>query len=68
LSKEASSKLLNEILSGEDPEVVVGKIHEYLRELSQKMREDKVPAQKYIIYTVSIHPIFGATSSADEGS
>ncbi|KAI9876415.1 MAG: DNA-directed DNA polymerase alpha catalytic subunit pol1 [Pleopsidium flavum] len=51
LSKEASSKLLNEILSGEDPEVVVGKVHEYLRELSQKMREDKVPAQKYIIYT-----------------
>ena len=52
LSKEASSRLLNEILSGEDPEVVVGKIHEYLRELSQKMRDDQIPAQKYIIYTV----------------
>ncbi|KAI9700773.1 MAG: DNA-directed DNA polymerase alpha catalytic subunit pol1 [Candelina mexicana] len=51
LSKEASSKLLNEILSGEDPEVVVGKIHDYLRELSQKMRESAVPVQKYIIYT-----------------
>lgn len=53
LSKEASSRLLNEILSGEDPEVVVRKIHEYLRELSANMRDEKVPAQKYIIFTVS---------------
>lgn len=53
LSKEASSRLLNEILSGEDPEVVVSKVHEYLRELSQKMREEKIPAHKYIIFTVS---------------
>ncbi|KAI9719810.1 MAG: hypothetical protein M1812_003299 [Candelaria pacifica] len=51
LSKEASSKLLNEILSGEDPEMVVGKIHDYLRELSEKMRDSAVPVQKYIIYT-----------------
>ena len=56
LSKEASLRLLNEILSGEDPEVVVGKIHEYLRELSMKMREEKIPAQKYIIFTVSPCP------------
>lgn len=58
LSKEASSKLLNAILSGEDPEIVVGKIHEYLRELSEKMRDDKIPAQNYIIYTVSPHILF----------
>lgn len=51
LSKEASSRLLNEILSGEDSEVVISKVHEYLRELSSKMREEKVPKQKYIIYT-----------------
>ncbi|KAL8832715.1 MAG: hypothetical protein Q9170_004777 [Blastenia crenularia] len=51
LSKEASSRLLNEILSGEDPEVVIRKVHEYLRELSSKMREEKIPKQKYIIYT-----------------
>ncbi|KAI9820246.1 MAG: DNA-directed DNA polymerase alpha catalytic subunit pol1 [Pycnora praestabilis] len=51
LSKDASSILLNEILSGEDPEVVVERIHEYLRELSAKMRADSVPVQKYIIYT-----------------
>lgn len=51
LSKETSSKLLNFLLSGEDPEIVVEKIHEYLRELSAKMREFKVPAQKYTIFT-----------------
>lgn len=52
LSKEASSRLLNMILSGEESEVVVGKIHDYLRELSETMREEKVAAQKYIIFTV----------------
>ncbi|KAL9129193.1 MAG: hypothetical protein Q9217_002297 [Psora testacea] len=51
LSKEASSRLLNLILSGEESEVVVEKVHEYLRELSGKMREEKIPAQKYIIFT-----------------
>ncbi|KAL8804819.1 MAG: hypothetical protein Q9182_002313 [Xanthomendoza sp. 2 TL-2023] len=51
LSKEVSSRLLNEILSGEDPEVVISRIHEYLRELSSKMREEKIPKPKYIIYT-----------------
>ncbi|KAI9846781.1 MAG: DNA-directed DNA polymerase alpha catalytic subunit pol1 [Sclerophora amabilis] len=51
LAKEVSSKLLNEILSGEEAEVVVGRIHEHLRELSEKMRENTLPIQKYIIYT-----------------
>lgn len=58
LSKEASSCLLHEILSGEDPEVVVAKIHEYLRELSQKMREEKIPKHKYIIFTVRLLLVF----------
>ncbi len=53
LSKEISQRLLNEILSGDDPELVLEKIHEYLRDISGKMRENAVPAQKYIIYTVS---------------
>jgi DNA polymerase alpha subunit A len=56
LSKEASQKLLNEILSGDDPEIVLEKIHEYLRELSRKMREGAIPAQKYVIYTASPIP------------
>ncbi|KIX02849.1 uncharacterized protein Z518_08792 [Rhinocladiella mackenziei CBS 650.93] len=51
LSKEASQKLLNEILSGEDSEVVLEKIHEYLHDLANKMRENAVPVQKYVIYT-----------------
>ena len=53
LSKEASSKLLNLILSGEESETVVERVHEYLRDLSQRMRDEKIPAQKYIIFTVS---------------
>ena len=61
LSKEASSRLLNDILSGEDPEIVVSKVHEYLRELSTKMREEKVPKPKYIIYTVWL-PLPGSNS------
>ena len=56
LSKEVSSKLLHQILSGEEAEVVVGKVHDILRETSQKMREGDVLAQKYIIYTVSVPP------------
>ena len=64
LSKEASSKLLNLILSGEDSETVVEKVHEYLRELSQRMREEKIPAQKYIIFTVSLLPLYRPLSSS----
>lgn len=51
LSKDVSSKLLNEILSGDEAEIVVTRIHEYLREISAKMRESAVPNHKYIIYT-----------------
>lgn len=51
LSKEVSSQLLNEILSGDDSEAVITRIHDYLREISTKMREGNVPVQKYTIYT-----------------
>lgn len=51
LSKEISSRLLNEILSGDDTELSIQRIHEYLREIAGKMREQKIPAQKYIIFT-----------------
>lgn len=51
LSKEISSRILNEILSGDDTEVSVQRVHEYLREISGKMREHTIPVQKYIIYT-----------------
>ena len=52
LSKDTSAKLLNFLLSGEDPDAVVEKVHEYLRHLATQMREFAIPAQKYIIYTV----------------
>lgn len=51
LSKEISSRILNEILSGDDTEVSVQRIHEYLRDISGKMRELSIPVQKYIIFT-----------------
>lgn len=51
LSKEISSRILNEILSGDETEVSVQRIHEYLREIAGKMREHSIPVAKYIIYT-----------------
>ncbi|UZP41248.1 hypothetical protein NXS19_009064 [Fusarium pseudograminearum] len=51
LSKEISQHLLNEILSGDDTEVSIARIHEYLNEIAGKMREQSIPVQKYIIHT-----------------
>ncbi|KAL9106180.1 MAG: hypothetical protein Q9227_008772 [Pyrenula ochraceoflavens] len=51
LSKEASSQLLKEILSGNEQDVVLENIHAYLRELSEKMRANSLPASKYTIFT-----------------
>ncbi|KAK6210146.1 DNA polymerase alpha catalytic [Colletotrichum tabaci] len=51
LSKEISSKILNEILSGDETEKSIARIHEYLRDISGKMREQSIPTQKYIIFT-----------------
>ncbi|RKF80989.1 DNA polymerase alpha catalytic subunit [Golovinomyces cichoracearum] len=51
LSKEVCSKILNEILSGDDSEVVVSRIHKYLSEISEKMRNGNVLTNKYTIYT-----------------
>ena len=52
LSKEVSQRLLNEVLSGDDQEIVLNRVHDYLRELAGKMREFTIPVQKYVIYTV----------------
>ncbi|KAK4153694.1 hypothetical protein C8A00DRAFT_33570 [Chaetomidium leptoderma] len=51
LSREISKRILDEILSGDDTELSVQRIHEYLREISAKMREQAIPVQKYIILT-----------------
>ncbi|PSN66770.1 DNA polymeras-like protein alpha catalytic subunit [Corynespora cassiicola Philippines] len=51
LSKETSTELLNFLLSGEDPDTVVEKIHDHLRTLAEKMRNSQIPVRKYTIYT-----------------
>ncbi|KAL7786701.1 hypothetical protein V8C37DRAFT_391767 [Trichoderma ceciliae] len=51
LSKEVSKHLLDEILSGDDIEVAVARIHEYLRDIATKIREFTIPVPKYTIYT-----------------
>ncbi|KAF1959518.1 DNA polymeras-like protein alpha catalytic subunit [Byssothecium circinans] len=51
LSKETSTQLLNFLLSGEEPDVVVEKIHEHLRTLAENMRAFSIPTRKYTIYT-----------------
>lgn len=51
LSKEISKHLLDEILSGDETEASVARIHEYLRDISSKMREQSIPTSKYIIFT-----------------
>lgn len=51
LSKEISSRLLNEILSGDETELSIQRIHDYLREVAGQMREQTIQIQKYIIFT-----------------
>lgn len=54
LSKEVSQRLLNEVLSGDDQELVLNRVHDYLRDLAGKMRDFSIQVQKYIIYTVCV--------------
>ncbi|KAF2665566.1 DNA polymerase alpha catalytic subunit [Microthyrium microscopicum] len=51
LSKETSTKLLEFLLSGKEPDEVVAEVHDHLRQLATNMREYKIPVQKYMIYT-----------------
>ncbi|KAL8285260.1 hypothetical protein RB597_002385 [Gaeumannomyces tritici] len=51
LSKEVSAHILSEILSGDETEASVARIHEYLRDMAARMRAATVPPQKYVIYT-----------------
>ncbi|KAL9064990.1 MAG: hypothetical protein Q9157_007642 [Trypethelium eluteriae] len=51
LSKETSTKLLNFLLSGDDHDTVVEKVHEYLRNLAEEMRKFTIPVPKYTIFT-----------------
>jgi len=52
-----SMLVLNEVLSGDDQELVLNRVHDYLRELAGKMRDFSIQVQKYIIYTVCVDPL-----------
>jgi hypothetical protein len=45
-------EVLKEILSGEATEAVVGKIHEFLTSLGERVREGRVPLDDFIIFKV----------------
>ncbi|KAL7538616.1 hypothetical protein ACHAWF_006148 [Thalassiosira exigua] len=48
-SKDSSRFVLDRILSGEEKEVVVHKIHEHLEEVAKEMRAGRLPREKYVI-------------------
>ncbi|KAG5518322.1 hypothetical protein PMAC_003119 [Pneumocystis sp. 'macacae'] len=50
LAKEASSYVLDQILSGKQTEFVVEKIHDYLRDFANKIRIGDFQPAKFIIY------------------
>jgi DNA polymerase alpha subunit A len=50
LSKDASVKVLNVILSGEDTENVVNKIHDLLTQTGEEVRSGAVPIDDFIIF------------------
>ena len=53
LSKAVSQYVLEQILSGEDPDTVVHNIHEYLASMSSEVRSGKVKLDDFIIFKVS---------------
>ncbi|CAB9498953.1 DNA polymerase alpha catalytic subunit (Fragment) [Seminavis robusta] len=56
-SKDTGRFLADQILSGEDPEIVVNNIHNHLEELAKKMRNNELPLEKYTITKgLSKHP------------
>jgi DNA polymerase alpha subunit A len=56
-SKDTGRFVTEQILSGEDSEVVLEKIHSHLEELAKKMRASELPLEKYVITKgLSKHP------------
>ncbi|KAG8835098.1 DNA-directed DNA polymerase alpha catalytic subunit pol1 [Serendipita sp. 399] len=50
LSKNASKEILGHILSGEETEVVIQRIHEYLGDIGQNVRNGAIDMDDFIIY------------------
>ncbi|QRV74151.1 DNA polymerase family B [Ceratobasidium sp. AG-Ba] len=50
LSKNVSSYILDQILSGDDTETVIERIHEYLKLMGENIRRGKVDPEDFIIF------------------
>ncbi|KAE8232931.1 hypothetical protein CF326_g2033 [Tilletia indica] len=50
LSKAVSSYVLEQILSGDSTENVITKIHEYLEQMGNEVREGKIPVEDFTIH------------------
>lgn len=50
---DASRYVLDQILSGEDTEVVVEKIHDYLSNIGENIRTGTMGIEEFIIFKVS---------------
>ena len=48
-SKDSGKYVLDQILSGEEKEVVVNNIHDHLEKVAQQMRSGELPLDKYVI-------------------
>jgi len=48
-SKDSGKFVLDQILSGEDREIVVNNIHEHLEQVATEMRNGELPLEKYVI-------------------
>jgi len=48
-SKDSGKFILDQILSGEEKELVVNNIHDHLEEVAKKMRSGELPIDKYVI-------------------
>ncbi len=48
-SKDSGKFVLDQILSGEDREIVLNNIHEHLEQVATEMRSGELPLEKYII-------------------
>ena len=56
-SKDTGRYVLDQILSGDDRELVVKNIHDHLETLAEKMRKGDLPLEKYVITKgLSKHP------------
>lgn len=56
-SKDSGRFVLDQILSGQERDIVVAKIHEHLEDLAKRMRSGELPLDKYVITKgLSKHP------------